>query len=124
VLTTAELAAMRDVEESVMSSTAIIRRVTRTPDGVGGYNEAWAAVGTVACDLWAANRAMNENVAGGQIISRGDWYITIPFDSDVKAQDRIHVDGRTFEVVWVPNNQSWSTALRVGANSFNEETRI
>lgn len=125
MLSAAELSDMRDTEESLMPDTAIIiKRRTLSADGFGGFNETWGTAGTVACHLWPANRALSEHVGGGQLISQGDWYIKVPFDTDVKAQDRIYISSRTFEVVWVPNNQSWSTALRVGANSFNEEQRV
>lgn len=125
MLSAAELTAMRVVEESAQSSTAIIKRRGLTPDGMGGNNEAWSAVGTVTCDVWQINkRGDREAVTGAQAASKGDWYITVPSDTTIYATDRIDVDSRTFEVTWVPNTQSWSTALRVEATTFNEERRV
>lgn len=120
MLTAAELSAMRDVEESVLSSTAVIERFTTS-----GWppSETWAAVGTIACDLWPISRSNREMVTGGQPIQRGDWYITIPYDTDITAKDRITIAGKTFEVVFVPNDRSWDTALRVEAISYNEAYR-
>lgn len=124
MLTAAELTAMQVVEESVQSSTAVIERYSLTADGMGGYSEAWSAVGTVTCDLWQVTRTDREKAGNGaQPIARGDWYITIPYDADVQAQDRITVDSRTFEVTFVPNSNSWLTALRCEAKSYNEEYR-
>lgn len=125
MLGTAELAAMRTVEESAMSSTAIIQRYTLTSDGMGGYSEAWAAVGTVACDLWQINQTSSrERVTGGQPTQMAGWYITVPYDTTITAKDRIAISGRTFEVTFVPNNASWLTAMRVEARTLNEETRL
>lgn len=123
MLTAAELAAMRTVEQSAMSGTAVIKRVTNTPDGTGSFTEAFAAVGTVVCDVWPADRSMGEPVSGGQIVSRGEWYITIPFGTDVKASDIINVGAKSYEVTFVPNGATWQTAMRVEANTYNEETR-
>lgn len=126
MLSAAELTAMRDIEDDAMPSTAIIERYGLTTDGMGGYTEAWAAVGTVVCDLWPINkRGDREGVGiGGQPIQRADWFITMPYDTDITAKDRVTVDSRTFEVLFVPNNESWMTAKRVEAVSYNEEQRV
>lgn len=108
-----------------MSSTAVIERYTLTPDGMGSRTEAWAAVGTVSCDLWPVNqRGDRESVRNAaQTMSKADWYITVPFDTTITAKDRIVISGRSFEVTFVPNKQSWSTALRCEARTHNEERR-
>lgn len=117
---------MREIEEGAMSSTAVIERYTLTADGMGGNTEAWAVVGTVVCDLWPINkRGDRENTnAAGQPISKADWFITVPYDTFVTAKDRIVVGSRSFEVTFVPNNESWVTALRVEAVAHNEERRV
>ena len=126
MLSAAELSDMRDIEELAMSSTAIIQRYALTSDGMGGYSEAWANVGTVSCDLWPINqRGDREGVANaGQAISKADWFITVPYDTTITAKDRVSVNSKTFEVIFVPNLESWMTANRVEARSLNEETRI
>lgn len=126
MLSAAELAAMRDIEELVMPSTGVIERYGLTSDGIGGFTEAWAAVGTVSCDLWPVNqREERERFrSGGQIISKSDWFVTVPFDTNITAADRIVVDGRSFEIVFVPSDRSWSTALRCEAVAHNEERRV
>lgn len=126
MLTASELSTMRTIEESVMTSTAIIRRNTPLRDVMGGFTDSWSAIGTVNCDLWpVGNRGDRENTtSGGQLISHADWFITVPYNTDVIAQDRIDIDGKTFEIVFVPNNISWNTALRIEAKTFNEEYRV
>ena len=123
MLSAAELAAMRTVEQSAMSSTAVIRRPTNTPDSTGSFTETLAAIGTVTCDVWAVSQTLNEAIGGAQILSRGEWYITVPYGTDVKATDVINVGSKSYEVTFVPNGASWQTALRVEANSYNEEQR-
>ena len=122
MLTVAELAAMRTVEQSAMSGTAVIKRATNTPDGTGSFTESFAAIGTVVCDVWAVSQRV-EVIGGAQILSRGDWYITVPYGTDVKATDIIDVGSKSFEVTFVPSGATWQTAMRVEANTFNEENR-
>jgi len=126
VLSAAELSAMREIEESAMSSTGIIKRRTLAADGMGGYTEAWAAVGTVDCDVWQINQRgeRERTTEGAQPISKADWFITCPYNTDLQAKDRVDVDNRTFEVTFVPNDSSWLTALRAEAVTYNEEQRI
>jgi SPP1 family predicted phage head-tail adaptor len=125
VLTAAEITAMRIVEESVLSSTATIQRHALTRDGMGGYSEAWTTVGTVVCDFWhISQRGDRERVTGNQLTQVADWFVTVPYDTDITAKDRMVIEGRTFEVVFVPNDISWKTALRVEVKSLNEELRV
>lgn len=126
MLSAAELSAMREIEESAFSSTGVIKRRTLTADGTGGYTEAWAAVGTVDCDVWQINQRgeRERTTEGAQPISKADWFITVPYNTDLQAKDRVDVDNRTFEVTFVPNDSSWLTALRAEAVTYNEEQRI
>ena len=125
MLTAAELSDMRTIEESVMSTTCVISRHTLTGDGMGGKTEDWVAAGTVTCDVWQIPRtAMREHITGGQVTQLGDWYITMPYDTDITAKDRCIIGGRTYEVTFVPTNSSWLTALRVEARALNEELRL
>jgi head-tail adaptor len=124
MLTAAEISAMREVEESALSSTCIISRYTLSGDGMGGSSESWVAVGTVNCDIWQIFRtSIRERNIGGQPTQVGDWYITIPYNTSITAKDRCVIGGRTYEVTFVPTNSSWLTALRVEARSLNEELR-
>jgi head-tail adaptor len=126
MLTATELSAMREIEESVLSSTGIIKRRTLTADGMGGYTESWAAVGTVDCDVWQISQRgdRERTTEGAQPISKADWFITVPYDTDLVAADRMEISSRTFEVTFVPNDSSWLTALRAEAVTYNEEQRL
>lgn len=125
MLTAAELTAMREVEESGMASTGVIKRRTLTADGMGGYIEAWVAIGTVPCDVWQINKRgeREKTTEGAQPISKADWFITAPYDTDLLGTDRMDISNRTFEITFVPNDSSWLTALRAEAVTHNEEQR-
>lgn len=125
MITAAELAAMTAIEESVLATTGYILTYGTASDGMGGFTETWGTAGTVLCDLWPINRRGNrENVAGGQITSQGDWFITFPTGTTITAKDRVHINNKTYEVTFVPADSQWQTALRVEARQFNQEKRL
>ena len=124
MLTAAELLSMRDVQELAQSGTAHIQRATLTSDGMGGYTEAWSAIGTVSA-RWGVRRSEGqEPVSGDQLISSNNWTISVPFDATVQAKDRIVQVGssKVYEVTFVPNGQSYQTAIYLQAIMLNEET--
>lgn len=125
MLTASELDAMRDIEESVMPGTAYILSYGTASDGMGGFTETWGTVGTAICDLWQINRRGDrEQVAGNQITSQGDWFVTVPWDTVIDARNRVEIAGKTFEVTFVPKDSTWQSALRVEARLLNQERRL
>jgi len=125
MLTAAELTDMRAVQVQALPSTAVIHRYSLTSDGMGGFDAAWAAVGTVACRLYPQNtRSMAENANGGsQIISETRWFVTLPYGTGVTAADRLKIGNRTWEIYQVNNTESWQTAVRCEVYARGEENR-
>lgn len=125
MLSAAELAAMRAIQLQALPDTAIIQRYTSVSDGMGGYDQVWAAVGTVAARLYPQSvRSMAETTSGGsQVISETRWFITLPHGTQVTAADRLKIGNRTWEIYQVNNTQSWQTAVRCEVYAFGEEER-
>jgi head-tail adaptor len=125
MLSAAELAAMRAIQLQALPDTAIIQRYTSQSDGMGGYDQVWAAVGTVAARLYPQNaRSMAETTSGGsQVISETRWYVTLPYGTTITAKDRLLIDNRTWEIYEVNNNESYQTAVRCEVYAFGEEQR-
>lgn len=122
-LSTAELNSIRALEETWQTSTAIIYRVgTATPDGIGGFTDSLAAIGTVTCDLWQQNNEQKETSdSANQDLSTIEWYITVPFDTDILAKDVVTVESKSFDILSVPLDQSLNSALRCTAISRNQQ---
>lgn len=122
--TAADLTFMRDTQELALPGTAVIQGTVSVTDGQGGYYESYAGVGTVPARLYPrTSRSYSESVAGGQIISLTTWFITMPWDTVVDARNRISMEGRTWEIVSVNNDENWRTAIRAEVTAFNEEVR-
>lgn len=125
MLTAAELIELRATQESILPGSAVIQRFTNVSDGMGGYDQTWANVGTVRARLYPQTvRSMAENANGGaQMISETRWFVTMPHGTNVTAKDRLLIDNRTFEIYQVNNSESFQTAVRCEVYAFNEEKR-
>lgn len=125
MLTAAELADLRETQESILPGSAIIQRFTNVSDGMGNFDQTWANVGTVRARLYPQTvRSMAENANGGaQMISETRWFVTMPHGTNVTAKDRLLIDNRTFEIYQVNNSESFQTAVRCEVYAFNEEKR-
>ena len=115
---------MQSTQVAAMPGSVVIQRMTLSSDGMGGYTEAWAAVGTVAGRIYPQNsRAFAESITGGQPISETRWFGTFPVGTTITAKDRLLYASRTFEVTQVNNSEMWQTAVRAELVAFNEEAR-
>jgi head-tail adaptor len=115
---------MQGVQRRAMPGTVVIERYGLTSNGMGGYREAWAAVGTVVGRVYPmVRRGQDEQIAGAQVISESAWFATLPVGTDVDARDRILYQSRTWEVVRVNNDEMWQTAVRCELKAHNEERR-
>ena len=123
LLRTTDLTWMKALQQRAMPGTVVIERYTSAADGMGGYTQTWAAVGTVVGRIYPQRTQGNENPGGGQIISNTDWFATLPAGTDVTANDRLLYQARTWEVVRVNNDQMWQTAVRCELLAHNEERR-
>lgn len=112
MLTAAELADMRSVQVLAQAGTCVITRGTLTSDGMGGFTQSWAAVGTVTGRVWPSTESGAERLIADRITEADAWIITVPQGTDVVAKDRITESGRTFEVVSAIAH-TWETARRV-----------
>jgi head-tail adaptor len=125
MLTTAELNELRATQNLALPGSAVIQRYTPVADGMGGYDQTWAAVGTVAARLYPQNvRALAESTAGGaQVISETRWFLTLPYGTVITAKNRVKVGSRTWEIVAVNNSEMYQTAVRCEVVAFGEEER-
>lgn len=77
----------------------------------GGYSDAWE-------DTWvgpAGYHPMSEAEAllAAKIEAKGEWTITVPFDTPANTGMRCVIDGRTFEITGILEAGTFSTAKRL-----------
>lgn len=116
MLTAADLAAMRADQAAWLVGTAVVQTRVPTSDGAGGFDETWAASGTVACRVsYLASQTSiggGDQVRGAAVRDIAPWTVTLPHDADVSSSDRLVVEGRVLQVVAVAAATSIQTAVR------------
>lgn len=111
MLSSGDLAAMRSAQaEWLAGGTAVVQTNVPVSDGAGGYTDGWATVGTYGCRVAPAGGAERE--LGGAVRDVAAWMVTLPYDAQVGARDRIVTGGRVLEVVGVAADTTIQTAVR------------
>ena len=119
MLTSFDLAFMRETESLAMSSTGDVYRAVYSETALGSQSETWSNVGTVQCDVWPISRQGNEESSGNQELAEKNYYISVPYNADVQVSDNIRIDGILYQITFVPKLQSWLTNKRLEARNYN-----
>jgi SPP1 family predicted phage head-tail adaptor len=110
LLTDAELAHLRMVQEGAMPDTCTLRSVTVTNDGSGGWCEGTSDVAEVPCRF--SFQSGSERIAGQQQAGERTYVISVPVRYALTPKMRVIKDGSTYEVVAVNENASLMTTKR------------
>lgn len=114
-LSSAELASMRYDIEALMPDYCYILELTRTPDGQGGWSEAWGtASANIKCRIDAINPSArnNEIVQGGALQPFHTYILSLPFGTAITTENRVEVNEQLYSVTAVDNGKSWSAVVR------------
>ena len=122
MLSAFDLQFMIATENQAMSSTATIYRPTTSAGALGNTIEQWVNVGTCSCDIWPINKNNRERSSGNQELALGEFFISVPYNTDVQVIDVLEIDNKTYEVTFVPLGQSWLTNLRLEARNYNNQS--
>lgn len=93
-----DILAMREAITASLGDACTILRVTRTPDGAGGFSEAESAVAETRCRTAPAGQ--HEAEIGARLGVAALWALTLPAGTDIREADRIICRGRTWEVAY------------------------
>lgn len=129
LLDDADMEWMRATQADIRPDSGTIYRFTEgtaTSDGMGGYDDSeanWLSVGTSSIRVRPMNmRGRVEFETGAQMVSLGRWDLTLDYDAVVTPKDRIKTGDRVYEITRINNDETWLTAVRVEAITYNEET--
>jgi len=107
-----ELSEMRAEQEKQMPEVVYIQRLTRTPDGAGGWTETWQTVAMTKGRIAPSQRGAGEEVRAGAVTAYGEYIVTLPHDTELRQDDRLQINGVQYEVKAI-FERSEKTALRV-----------
>ncbi len=111
-LTTDALTRMRAQAEQLLPGSCIIKAITSTNDGAGGWTESLSTLATVACRM-DAMPAKSRTEADGAKESHTTYYtLTVPYDAPVAAGRVVVVDGTTYQIAEVHTAENWPVTRR------------
>jgi hypothetical protein len=119
MLSASDLAFMIETENLTMSSVVTIFRAGYSESALGNQLETWLVVGDVACDIWPITRNKEERSSGNQELSEGMYYLSVPYNTDLRVIDKVLIGSVTYEVTFVPIGQSWLTNKRCEVRNYN-----
>lgn len=112
LLSNDDLSWMRDMIEMTMPGTCYIINPagTSVSDGMGGFSNNVATVGTSICRLDI--KAGHEAQAGGGYIPFTQTILTLPHDTVITTKNQVKFDDDTYNVVTVYDDRSWHACTR------------
>lgn len=111
-----------DLQAALFDTTCNILERTVANTGQGGTRESWgtASGGTaIPCriEAFASKGASsfrgNEILTGGRIMDFSQWVVTMPYDTVVDVENRVEVNGNTYNIIVCDNGKSWDVDTRL-----------
>lgn len=94
----------------LLNASAEVWRSTRTPDGMGGWTDAWALVSTVRARM--SQPTATERTLADQSGATLTHVVYLDDRADVRRGDELRQPGRTFDVLAVFEPSEPGTYLR------------
>lgn len=118
-LTDAQKAKMRADVLKMLPDTAVIQAGTVLSGTGGRWTEDYAPVtdGTVACRLDPMNSAGDRlGVDQSQETLDVQYQLTVPYDAPLNDNNRVVINGNTYEVLQLDRDHSWNVSRRAIVN--------
>lgn len=112
MLTNDDLSWMRTTLQDTMPGTCYILNPagTSVSDGMGGFTNNVATVGTSICRLDMTGG--HESIAGGGYIPFTQVILTLPYDVVITTKNQVKYDDDTYNVVNVFDDRTWHVTTR------------
>ena len=106
-----DLSYIRNESIKAMPDTVSIQRQTSVADGQGGFTTSWSnAYQNVAARVIPSGGS--ESTDAGRQDLQADAMLTVAYDQSGEQTDRVVHSSGTYEVRFVEDGRSWSTAKR------------
>lgn len=99
----------------LLNTSVEVWRHSRTADGMGGWAEVWAQVGTVRARFSQPSAA--ERVAADRSEAKLSHVVYLPPSADVRRGDQLRLPGRSFDVLAVFEPSKPGTYLRADCDA-------
>lgn len=111
LITARELVAMQATAAGMLPDSCTIQTRSTVANGQGGVTETWASTINVPCKL-SALLLRNEGSPGDRYAMRTGWMLSVAYSTTIAAGNRAIVNGHTYEVTSVEDEQSYRVLRR------------
>lgn len=112
LLTTSELADMRNTIAQMLPDTGYVLSASATPDSEGGQTVTWGTAATYACridPLVASDEAVLVAAKSSDFVR---YQLTLPYTATVTTENRFRCNGVDYDIIQVDPNKSWKASTR------------
>ena len=118
MLSVSDLQFMRDAIVQLLPDTCYILTASVASDGQGGQVETWGTAGTTVCRIDAAASksgfiGQTDSLGAVAIQESTKWMLSLPHDTVVTLNDRVSVNGYTYNITAADLGKSWNGEVRL-----------
>lgn len=119
-IVTGQIAAIQDqIEATLVDSVIVSRRTATVTDGAGGLKPSsgtgWTTVTTISGLLTVSRLSPRERDLGRQINAPVNYDVYVAHGANVRTEDRLIINSRTFEVQGIAKAETWAILDRIYA---------
>ncbi len=114
MLTDRDVRRIRQTVTENLPGRAIIKRASDAHDGAGGFIRTYQTIGTTRCHVLIVSRPIEDQLTG-QVKMVSSYSIVVPWDTDIRATDRVEVNGAEFEIVGFHGKNDLHGSIRLSA---------
>ncbi|MFP4323988.1 MAG: DUF6093 family protein [Anaerolineales bacterium] len=108
-----DLSRLRAAHTASLTARCDIRRKTPATNDAGGPADTWSVVAAeVPCRLMPERSRRVIEAAGGRESGFNYYRLSLPWDADIRPDDEVHIEGRTYQVVSLWDAHTLRTARR------------
>jgi SPP1 family predicted phage head-tail adaptor len=112
-LSDVELSRLRDAHAATLTATCAIWRKVKSTNAAGGPDDTWAEqIASVPCRVMPAPLQRVLDTSAGRETMTPYFRLTVPYDTDIQAEDRVVFDGDNYQVVALWDDHDLRTARR------------
>jgi len=108
-----ELQRMRDAHTATLTSTCSVWRKVQATNSTGGPNDTWQEqIASVPCRLMPEQSRRRLEVAAEREVLVTYFRLTVPYNTDIRADDRVIFGGETYQIAALWDSHDLRTARR------------
>ncbi len=123
MISTSDLAMMRDIIDETLPDTCNILGESLTSDGQGGVTSTWGVTaGTIACRLDSVAKSnQGLTLVGESVRPEREYTLSLPYNTAIAPGDRVEIGAYTFTTTSVNEGISWEAVKRATLKIYSRD---